>query len=68
LSAISVTAFSIAGIVEWPQAVVMMVASTLGGYLGAPLARALPDAIVRGFVIAMGFSMSAVFFWRFFAV
>ncbi len=67
LSAISVTAFVVAGIVEWPQAVVMMVASTLGGYLGAPLARALPDAVVRGFVIAMGFTMSAVFFWRFFA-
>ena len=67
LSAISVTTFAVAGIVEWPQAVVMMVASTLGGYLGAPLARALPDAVVRGFVIAMGFTMSAVFFWRFFA-
>ena len=45
----------------------MMIASTLGGYLGAPLARALPDAVVRGFVIVMGFAMSAVFFWRFFA-
>jgi len=67
LSAISVMAFAVAGIVEWPQALVMMVASTLGGYLGAPLARALPDAAVRGFVIAIGFTMSAVFFWRFFA-
>lgn len=67
LSAISVTAFSVAGVVLWPQAIVMMVAATLGGYLGAPLARALPDAVVRGFVITMGFSMSAVFFWRLFA-
>ncbi len=64
LSAISVATFAIAGIVEWPQAVVMMVAATVGGYAGAPLARALPRRAVRGVVILVGASMSAVFFWR----
>jgi uncharacterized membrane protein YfcA len=64
LSAISVATFAVAGIVEWPQAVIMMVAATLGGYAGAPLARALPRSIVRGVVIVVGASMSAVFFWR----
>ena len=64
LSAISVATFAAAGFVEWPQALVMMAASTAGGYAGAPLARALPRWVVRAIVAAVGFSMSAVFFWR----
>ncbi len=64
LSAISVVTFSIAGIVEWPQAIVMMTAATLGGYAGAPIARAVPAWCVRAFIAAIGFGMSAVFFWR----
>lgn len=64
LSAVSVVAFSIAGIVAWPQALVMMVAAIAGGYAGAPLARALPAAIVRGIVIGIGLTMSGVFFYR----
>lgn len=64
LSAISVVTFAAAGIVAWPQAVMMMVAASLGGYVGAPLARALPRAALRALVIAIGALMSAVFFWR----
>lgn len=66
LSAISVAAFAISGLVEWPQAVVMMVAATIGGYAGAPVARVLPKSVVRGIVIVVGLSMSAVFFARLF--
>ena len=64
LSAISVATFAVAGIVAWPQAVLMMAAATVGGYAGAPLARALPKSVVRAVVIAVGTIMSAVFFWR----
>ncbi|MBX3582876.1 MAG: sulfite exporter TauE/SafE family protein [Rhizobiaceae bacterium] len=67
LSAISVVTFAAAGIVAWPQAVLMMVAATIGGYAGAPVARALPAVAVRAIVIAVGATMSAVFFWRAFA-
>jgi uncharacterized membrane protein YfcA len=42
LSAISVAAFAMAELVAWPQAALMMLASTLGGYVGAPLARRIP--------------------------
>lgn len=65
LSAISVATFALAGIVEWPHAILMMVAATIGGYVGAPLARALPRAVVRAIVILVGASMSVVFFWKF---
>lgn len=64
LSITSVATFSIAGAVDWPQAMIMVVASTLGGYLGAPAARALPRVIIRGIVAVVGFSMSGIFFYR----
>lgn len=64
VSAISVATFAAAGLVAWPQAVVMMAAATIGGYLGAPVARALPAWMVRAGVIAVGTAMSAAFFWR----
>ncbi|GGA76611.1 UPF0721 transmembrane protein [Nitratireductor aestuarii] len=67
LSAISVVTFAVAGIVEWPQALLMMVAATAGGYAGAPLARILPRAAVRATVIVVGAGMSALFFLRLFA-
>jgi uncharacterized membrane protein YfcA len=66
LSVISVVVFAAAGIVAWPQAILMMAASAAGGYAGAPLARALPRSAVRGIVIAVGAIMSVVFFWRLF--
>lgn len=64
LSAISVATFAVAGIVAWPQAAVMMAAATIGGYCGAPLARAMPRSVLRGIVIAVGAVMSVVFFAR----
>ncbi|GGE52651.1 sulfite exporter TauE/SafE family protein [Actibacterium pelagium] len=64
LAAISVGTFAIAGLVEWPQAILMMIASTIGGYAGAPLARRIPAPVLRGLIACIGFGMSAIFFWR----
>ncbi|WP_272005475.1 sulfite exporter TauE/SafE family protein [Roseovarius sp. ZX-A-9] len=66
LSGISVATFAVAGLVEWHQAIVMMIASTAGGYAGAPLARIIPMPVLRGLIAAIGFGMSAVFFARLF--
>ncbi|MEX4010340.1 TSUP family transporter [Neoaquamicrobium sediminum] len=66
LSAISVATFAAAGLVAWPQAAVLMAAATVGGYVGAPVARALPAVAVKLIVIVLGMTMSAVF-WRAFA-
>ena len=63
LSGISVAVFAAAGLISWPQAVVMMIAATAGGYAGAPLAKALPKSAVRAIIALVGFSMSAVLFW-----
>jgi len=64
LSAISFVVFAVAGIVEWPQAIAMMIASSAGGYAGAPIARAIPKHVLIAIIAAIGFGMSAVFFGR----
>jgi len=56
--------YSIGGLVEWRYAIVMMIAAMIGGYAGAPIARALPKQAVRALIAIVGFTMSAVFFWR----
>src|SRR5690606_36123852 len=61
VSIISVATFALAGLVAWPQAIVMMVASSIGGYAGAPIARALPRRVVWGVIVVTGFVMSAIF-------
>ena len=64
LAAISVFAFVVAGRIAWGPAVLMMAAATVGGYAGAPLARALPASVVRGIVVLTGYVMTALFLWR----
>ncbi|GAB4400478.1 MAG: sulfite exporter TauE/SafE family protein [Rhodoferax sp.] len=62
LSWLSVAAFVAAGAIAWREGVLMMLAATAGGYLGARWARRLPTAWVRGGIIATGVVMSAHFF------
>lgn len=64
LSAISVGTFAWAGLIVWPLALFMMVAATLGGYAGAPIARAMPRSLVRAVVISMGVLMTGIFLGR----
>lgn len=65
LSAISFVIFSLAGIVVWKQALLMMAAAVAGGYAGAPLARALPEKAIRALIVATGGIMSIIFLMRF---
>ena len=64
LTAIAVAIYAAGGIVLWPQALVMMVAATAGGYGGARVARKLPANVLRWGIVATGLVMAAVFFWR----
>lgn len=64
LSLLSVAAFAWAGAVQWPQALVMAMAATAGGFWGARLARRLPVAVVRTVVIGTGGVMAGLFFAR----
>jgi len=64
LSGASVVTFAIAGIVVWPQAAIMMIAATVGGYVGARLARRMSVGLVRSIVVVIGVVMTAIFWAR----
>jgi len=50
--------------VFWPEAVLMIVASMLGGYFGAYFAQKTKPEHVRMIVIVIGFGLTAYFFAR----
>jgi uncharacterized membrane protein YfcA len=64
INGIAVIAFAVAGAVEWPQALVMIVGGIVGGYGAAAISRRLDQRLVRGFVIAVGLGMTVYFFVR----
>ncbi len=62
INGIAVLTFVIARAVSWPQALLMLVAAIIGGYVGAASARQMPPVVVRRIVIAIGIIMTAYFF------
>ncbi|MEM6460645.1 MAG: sulfite exporter TauE/SafE family protein [Pseudomonadota bacterium] len=65
---ISIAIFGIGGLINWPAAFMMMVGSTAGGYIGGRLAKRTNQTALRMAVIAFGFVLTAVYFWRVFLV
>ena len=51
-------------LVQWKQALIMMVAATLGGYLGARVARKIPPNWLRGGIVVTGLVMAILFFLK----
>ena len=56
--------FIVSHAVFWPQTILMVVASMLGGYFGAHFAQKTKPEYVRTIVIVIGFTLSAYFFAR----
>ncbi len=61
-NAVAIIAFIVAKVIVWPQALLMLVGATLGGYGGAYLAQKMDPRRVRQLVIFLGFAMSLYFF------
>jgi uncharacterized membrane protein YfcA len=61
---IAVLIFAVSNKVVWSYCLVAMVVCAIGGYYSARLARRIPQTVLRGLVICIGFSMAAWFFWR----
>lgn len=59
INATTILVFILAGAVVWKYALVMALAATLGGYVGARVARKLKVSVVRAIVVAMGFVLAA---------
>jgi uncharacterized protein len=62
INGVAVVTFVIAGIVRWPEAILMVVGAVVGGYGGAYYARKIDPKLVRLFVIIVGFAMTLYFF------
>ena len=56
--------FMIGGAVSWPHTAVMLVTATVGGHAGASLARRLPAHWLRGFVVAVGSTLTMIYFYK----
>lgn len=68
INAASAALFIILGEVVWSYALAMAGAAIVGGYLGARVARKLSPVVVRAIIIAIGFGLSAYYFYRQWAV
>lgn len=64
VNGVSVLTFVWAGMIVWPQALLMAVGSILGGYGGAYFAQKMNPQSIRWVVIVVGCSMTAYFFIR----
>lgn len=64
IALISVAIFSVAGLVRWKEALLMMIAATLGGYCGAVIARKIPILFLKYLITFIGLGMSVIFFLR----
>lgn len=53
-------AFAVAGAVDWPAAIAVGAGAALGGALGAPFARRLPDPVLRGIIVTVGLVAAVV--------
>jgi uncharacterized membrane protein YfcA len=56
--------FVLNGQIIWRYCLLAMVTCAIGGYTSARFARRVPQSLLRGLVIFIGFSMAAWFFWK----
>ena len=63
-NAVAMLLFIFAHAVYWPETILMVVASMLGGYFGAHFAQKTKPEYVRAIVIVIGFTLSIYFFAR----
>jgi uncharacterized membrane protein YfcA len=61
---IAIIGFSIAGLVYWPDSLLMATGAIAGGYLGASTARRLGRVFVRRAVVVIGLTIGLVMLWR----
>ena len=64
LTAIAVAVYAVGDVVNWRYALLMMLAATAGGYIGARVARRIPAAWLRWGIVVTGLVMTGIFFWR----
>jgi len=64
INGVAVVTFIVAGAVYWKHGIVMILGGIVGGYLGAHYAMKMPQSWIRWFVVLVGATMTAYFFWK----
>ncbi len=65
LSFVSALTLALAGLIAWKSALVLALATTVGGYVGAALARKITNmALLRAGIVAVGLIMTVLFFMK----
>lgn len=64
LQFVAVVIFVIAGLVSWPETLVVGIAAVIGGYAGVAFGRRLPPVVMRWLVIGVGSALTLYFFIR----
>jgi uncharacterized protein len=62
MTVVSGVAFSLAGQVRWPEALIMCIATLAGGYAGALGAKRVNPVIIRVLIVALGIGLTIYFF------
>ena len=63
ISLLSICIFIAGGLIAWPQALIMMVGSAIGGYYAASQAQKVPQQLLRYAIILIGLGFSAYYFY-----
>jgi uncharacterized membrane protein YfcA len=63
-NSVAVLIFIGAGMVWWPQMIVVMIAGVIGGYFGARVTRTLPAPRIRLGISIVSFAMTSAVFYR----
>ena len=64
INSVAVVAFTISHLVSWPRALLMAVGASLGGYIGARMARRVGRVFIRRAIVTIGLAITAVMLWR----
>ncbi|MFV9503774.1 MAG: sulfite exporter TauE/SafE family protein [Oscillochloridaceae bacterium umkhey_bin13] len=62
VNGIAVVTFALAGVVQWPAALLMAVGAIIGGYGGAAIARQIKPIYIRRLVIVISVGLTIYFF------
>lgn len=65
INGVAVLVFVVFGVINWPDALIMIIGALLGGFGGAYYARKLDPKLVRSFVILVGCTMTLYFFYKY---
>jgi len=67
VTAISVLVLSLSGLVSWGHTLFAFSGAVLGGFLGVPIARLIPDLWLKRMVVAVGIFLSIYYFIKYYA-